>query len=835
MKKIYWLIVILLSTVEASAQSGKITGTVIDNQSKAAIPFATVAVDQNNSLGTFSDSEGRFEITKIENGSYSISISFIGYKSRTIKVDKNRANISLENITLERTATELDEVVVSGTQSTMQKKIDRQLFRSSDFETAKGGSGIDLMNKLPSVSVSPDGEVSVRGTNDFIVYLNGKPTQIEPSMLLGQLSSNDISNIEVITVPSAKYDAQGKGGIINISTKKTGVDGLSVSINGNLGGSPWHNSTDKYDGYKMNDNRYGVGANAIYMKDDISIFGSFSYNSKNVNGARDGNAKILQSDGSYYNMVASGERPEWYEYISGNLGMDWKISERSDLSIGYFYGNRYEGRSAFYIYNNFYSDPEPIDSTSDWIYNPNTDNRRGVFNSIDIDYTTKLTDQTELYIAGVYENSSLKRDLDNLNYDYDKTSDKVGAVEEHYRQSDDTPLNSYTFTAALSRELDNGDLLEIGVQPRIFNMDGVFNYDTLNVQNNIWGAYESLENSIDLKRNIYAAYANYTGSTDKLNYILGVRMEYTDQLMKISNPDYFNIFDRESKSEFEVKQADWFPTIHMEYKLNEENKLSLAANRRISRPPIKNMAPFLYRRHYEVYIVGDPELEAENSTTVELGYNTIVGDQTISLVGFYRGTENAVFRVNTVYEEENVLIRSFTNSGTTTSLGAELNVNSKIGSYLKLFLGGSLYSYRVQGDIFGYKEDNQSINYSVKGNVIAKLSKEISWTTDFDLKSATVTAQGEDELYYMTNTAFSYTPKQLKGWNFSLGMQDLFGSNKQGLNTRVFDENKDQIFYQETTYNRTGQIATLRASYSFNSFGKKAKANKAKTAGDKEF
>src|SRR5690606_18973631 len=158
----------------------------------------------------------------------------------------------------------LEGVEIQGLASTVSRKIDRQTYRAGDFETAQGGTAVDVLNKLPSVSVDPDGTVSVRGATDFMVYLNGKPTQMEASVLLGQIAANSIENIDVITVPTSRFDAQGKGGIINISTKKSGQEGLSVSANGLIGGSPWGNITDKYSGFDLNDQRFGGGLNLVY-------------------------------------------------------------------------------------------------------------------------------------------------------------------------------------------------------------------------------------------------------------------------------------------------------------------------------------------------------------------------------------------------------------------------------------------------------------------------------------------------------------------------------------------------------------------------------------------
>ncbi|MCK4748243.1 MAG: TonB-dependent receptor plug domain-containing protein, partial [Bacteroidales bacterium] len=331
----------------------------------------------------------------------------------------------------------LDEVEVRAMAKTVRTSIDRKTYRTDDFETARGGTAVDVLNKLPSVSVSPDGIVSVRGTSDFMVYLNGKPTLMDPSMLLAQIPGDAIENIEVIAVPTAKYDAQGKGGIININTRKKGTEGLSVSANGLIGGAPWGNFTTPLSAYKQNDNRYGGGLNLLYIKDRFSLYGGLYYNHRNINGKRTGDARLLQEDGSYYHMVASGERPEWFENYSATAGFEFNPNEGSTVSGSYYYGSRTEGRSAFYVYNNFYGDADknpiagiPVDE--DWVYNPNTDNRYGKFHVANIDYSKDLDDNSTLKLSALYEHSGLSRKLDNRNYDFDPITESIGGLEEHF-------------------------------------------------------------------------------------------------------------------------------------------------------------------------------------------------------------------------------------------------------------------------------------------------------------------------------------------------------------------------------------------------------------------
>ncbi|MCK5703549.1 MAG: outer membrane beta-barrel protein, partial [Cyclobacteriaceae bacterium] len=374
---------------------------------------------------------------------------------------------------------------------------------------------------------------------------------------------------------------------INVVTKRTGVEGLSLFANALVGGAPWGHLEDPLSGYKMNDTRYGGGLNYVYVKNKISFYGGYYYNKKNINGDRVGDARILQENGSYYHMVASGERPEWFENYAANYGLDIRLSKRSVLSGAYYYGRRTEGRSAFYVYNNFYGDinKNPIDGIpveNEWIYNPNTDVRKGIFHSANIDYSINFEDSTSLAISFLYEHSSLSRKLDNRNYAYDKPSETIGELKEHFRQADDTPLDGFRISLDYDKTLGNGHNLAFGLQPQFLKHEGAFTYDTLNVENGDWGNYEELENAIDLYRGVYSGYVDYSGESDRLEFALGLRLEYTDQTLDIANPDYFSIFDRPTKSRYEVNQLDWFPTLHLNWSLSDRDALILAASRRIN-------------------------------------------------------------------------------------------------------------------------------------------------------------------------------------------------------------------------------------------------------------
>lgn len=840
---IYNLLLLFISTNLLFAQNGSIQGIVSDQNTKDRIPFATVLVISGtdiNPKGGISDGEGHFNIGNLKPGNYKLRVSFMGYRSDTLNkvvISKQTSKINIGNIQLIPVSIHLEEVQVQANSKTATSKIDRKTYRAADFATAKGGTATDLLSKLPSVSVDPDGGVSVRGTSDFMVYLNGKPTQLDPSTLLGQISGSQIENIEIISIPTAKYDAQGKGGIINITTKHDGAKGLSITTNGLVGGAPWGNVTDRYSGFVNNDNRYGGGINLMYFKDKLSLFGGFNFNNRNVNGDRNGDARILVKDNVYRHMVAHGERPEWYDYQTANAGFDYKLSTGSTLSGSYFYGYRTEGRSAFYIYDIFYADVNKAsvagtDRKEAWIYNPNTDTRYGEFQSMNIDFVRNFIKTRELKVSGLYEYSNLSRELSNQNYQFNPSNNQVGAKLLQYRQNDDTPLNGYRLSVDYSTQFQSGSKLSMGFQPQYFQIKGGFKYDTLELKTGNLLPYTSLENAVSMHRGVYAGYADYSGNINKLKYIAGLRAEYTDQEIRILSPDYFSLFDGVKKSNYQTRKLDLFHTLHLAWELNDKESLTFATSRRISRPPVKNMTPFLYRRHLEVYEVGDPELEPEYMLNGELSFDQKFGKHSVTLTGFYRGVDNAVYRVNTITNEnanvlavtkEEVLIRSYTNAGNSKSLGAELNANIDAGKFAKFFIGGSLFNYKVSGNIFGYQVNNSSTNWSLKANMNLNFTKELKFTADYNLKSATITAQGKNDLLYIANSSLSYAPVKLKGWDFSLRVLDMFNSNIEGLDTQAFNKLGKEIFYQTTDYYRNGGIVELGISYVFNSKGKNAK------------
>ena len=256
-KNILLILLIMYNCLSAFSQ---VTGKIVD-KTNFALEYATAAIynQETNELvtGVITDINGVFVFDNLKKGKYYLEASFIGYQVKTIQgitvvstnktTDLGTLRLTLGNI--------LNELVIQGERATVINKIDRQVFDADKFKNAQGGSGIDVIRNLPSVSIDGQGEINVRGSSGFVVLLNGKPVQGNASTLMAQLPANAIERVEVITAPSAKYDPEGKAGILNIITKKGAVDGAFGQIN-LKGGFP---SIETYGNDKAHQ-RYGIDA-----------------------------------------------------------------------------------------------------------------------------------------------------------------------------------------------------------------------------------------------------------------------------------------------------------------------------------------------------------------------------------------------------------------------------------------------------------------------------------------------------------------------------------------------------------------------------------------------
>lgn len=353
-KNLYYILILSLIITSLSAQNASIKGTILDNDNNKSLEYASIALtnSSDNMLvnGCLTSKNGNFSIFKIKPGIYKIKVYFLGYETYFIDAIeiKNNQNIELDPIKLKLVSQKLEEVVLTNNKSNSYNKIDKQQYKASQFETAKGGTAIDVIKNLPSVTVNGQGDISLRGSNGFMVLVNGKPVLTDTATILSQLPANTIQNIELITAPSAKYDPDGKGGILNIVTTKGSLDGFAIAAN-IMGGLP---STNDYDNLEK-PKRFGGDILSNYKKDKFDIALTLSYLRNDNNGYREGNVYTKDFEkGAITRFLSNGERSfDKYNY-SAKTAINYTANSNNIFNFGFYVGRKFQARRADLRYDN---------------------------------------------------------------------------------------------------------------------------------------------------------------------------------------------------------------------------------------------------------------------------------------------------------------------------------------------------------------------------------------------------------------------------------------------------------------------------------------------------
>ncbi len=812
---------ILLFANAVVAQNGSIKGTVLDNQNAAAIDYASIALlnslDSSVVTGTLSKKNGVFFIQNISPGKYKLKLFFVGYETRLLEniVVQNNQQIQLDTIKLKRTAQSLEEVVVLGKKSASYNKIDKQLYKANQFQTAKGGSAIDVVKNLPSVTVSGQGDISVRGSNGFMVLVNGKPVLTDAATVLSQLPANTIENIELITAPSAKYDPDGKGGIINIVTSKGTTDGIAIAVNG-MGGLP---STGDYNNLEQ-PKRFGGDLTLNYKKNKLDIAVSTNYQRNDVNGFREGNVFTKNfGDNTITRFPSSGERSFDKHNYSGKASVVYTANTNDVFNFGFFVGKKFQARRADIVYNNTTSELTSNEILNESNYfNSNVQTKEGTFTLGNFDYTHTFTNHSTLTSSLLYEHANLFGNTINKNLDLPTKSIVLQEVNNPYTN----PIIGFRFKLDYVIPIGTGKW-ESGYQYRNDQQDGTFDYILIPtpippVDNSKFKGTAKANNHIN------SVYSQYSGKADKMQYVAGLRYEYSAREVVLStdiDPHLLNL-------------SNLFPSANLLYTFNNSWNAKVGYSKRVQRNNNFELNPIPEREHSETLEQGDPDLLPQFVDLVELGMNHTFEKGTLFTTLYYQNIKNPIQRVNSVYADT-ILNRLFTNAEKARLIGLEFGTNLKPIKWMSLFVGGNIYNYKISGNL-NVLEETSTVNnsnwvYSVNANSTFNLDKNWSIVANVNYTSAKPTAQGEDSRFLSPNISVKKTILAGKG---SLGLQ------WQNINFGNMDSNQQRIttwgndFYTTTNYIYETNVLLLNFSYNFNKLTSK---NKLPTSeiGEKEF
>lgn len=825
----------LICTITLIAQDHRILGKVIDQESGAPIEYASIVLyqgaDSSMLTGVVSDVTGRFRLVAKSEGDLYCTVQFMGYQSVEIPLT-GAGQQDLGTIALVLNASLLSEVEIQARENTNVFDLDRQTFAAAQFRQAQGGNATDVLRNLPSVSVNAQGEISVRGTTGFLLMINGRPIQTDPSVMLNQIAAGSIDDIEIITAPSAKYDPDGKAGIINIKTRQGIPDGLFVTANAQWG-LP---SIEPYDNTEAV--RRGNTDLSINLKKgrwDWS-FGA-DYRRNDVSGRRVGYVntyldEILTEFPSY------GERSFDRENYSGRIGLNYEVNERQQLGAAFYAGKRTQYRTADILYNNqqrtflpanqfrdpahywgLYQDAGDIITEGRLVnrftyFNENLRVRRGDFLIAGLDYQWNWDNGPQLQVSGLYEHTLLGGPTDNINL---AGSGFLDTLQLQYN-TNDNPLDGLRLQADFRKQ---GETMtwESGYQLRYLRHPGDFLYLDRDLDVQQWMTNPEFTNGIELRRVIHALYTQVSGGHGPWQYVFGLRLEYFNREVDIDQP----------QNTFTLEQINPFPSANVQYDLGQGFAAKAAYSRRIQRTTTFKMTPFPEREHSETLEQGDAELKPEFVDLVEVGFQKNWGEHQLSLTGYYRHTADVINRVNTIYNDT-ILNRIYTNAGDAQALGLEMSTTVYPVRNLQFYLGANVYNFRIEGQLFGDKINTSNTIYSINSNVNWQIMPTFSAQAALNYLSRRVTAQGEDSRFYNPSLTLE---KNFLDKKLSLSLQWLnidmgwLSSNEQRITTVRND------FFTTTNYIYEVDILMLGVRYQLNQV-RKGKTIKSEF-GEREF
>ncbi len=805
----------------ASFSQTGIKGKLIDQSENNPLEYASVSVyqlkDSTLVAGMVTSQDGTFVIENLKSGDYYLLAQFLGYETRVIPeitISRNQMQ-DLGTIFLSPDQQLLNEVEVSGRKFTTMNQVDRQVYNSENFLTSQGGTATDVLRNLPSVSINAQGEISVRGTTGFVVMVNGKPTQSSPEALLAQLPANAVEKIELVTSPSAKYDPEGKAGIINIITKTGVTDGTFVQVNAKLG-MP---SIEPYDN-KDKPQRYGADFTINHKKGkwDLSVGGSYLRN--DINGRREGNVYTISGDTTTY-FPSDGERSTDEKTYSGRFTLGFTPDESNDFSLGFYAGKKTADRTANILYYDNHAEVNGERLYSMQYYNENLRIRRGDFVLGSLDYKHTFQNKSQLSGSFLYEYTMLGGPTTNRNLGYPDTS----IIYQDEYNTNDNPLHGTRLQVDYKAAPKPFGTLEFGYQYRFLNHTGDFVYERKNNETGEFELIPEFSSAVDLNRILHSAYGQLSGTKDKWSYSAGARIEIMDRTLDLT--DKAGTVDTMYFYDF----VKLYPSASLQYAISEDLKLKTSYSKRVERTTTFKMNPFPEREHSETLEQGDPTLLPEFVDLVEVGLVKNFGDNSFTATTYFRNVQNLVNRVNTVFNDT-ILNRIYSNVGTGKSIGLEAGLELNPTNWWQVFAGANVYNYSIKGEFDKQPIKTSSWIYSINANTSFDFGK--NWEAQFAVNylSPTNTAQGEDSRFLSPNLNIKKTfldgrlSTTLQWLNIDMG---LLPTNEQRITTW-----RDGEFYTTTNYVYEVDVIQLNISYTFNQLKNKSRFIKSEF-GEKEF
>ncbi|MEL1245920.1 TonB-dependent receptor [Flavobacterium sp. DGU11] len=823
------LLLFLLSTVMAFAQGRpdggngiKIIGKVIEQDTKLPLEFATVTIQTPDNVtvnGAMTDAKGEYTVT-VPPGTYNIKFDFISFKSAVISAREITAETNLGTMAMVPDATLLKDVEITAERSTVEIKLDKRVYSIGNDMMVKGGSVSDVLDNVPSLSVDAEGNVALRGNQSVTILIDGRPSTLAGSNVadvLRLLPADSVDKVEVITNPSARYDAEGGGGIVNIILKKGSVDGFNGSFVANTGTPANH----------------GISTNLNYRSEHYNVFTSLGYNYRNSPGNSKTNTEYLDDNNnttSFVNERRTNDRLQ--RAFNGSFGIEWFLDKTLTWTNS-ISGRRSSGDNPTDTYYDNY-DADRVFQNTRFRYNLENDK------DTNFRYSTNLVKKFDDKGHELKIDASVSKSVDDENAIInDVTLGSPDIVNSNERTTNNQNEDRGLIQADYVLPLGKDSRFEAGYRGSFTTLETDARAEIL--QDGIWINNGDYTNFLQYKEKVNALYTQFGSKMGQFSYLFGLRWEDSNIDVNLINlNDYHN-----------KRYNNFFPSAFFSYEFAQGNSVSLSYSRRINRPRGRFLSPFSGLQSNINIFRGNPDLNPSYTNAFDIGYLRKWGQLTLSTSAYLNITDDTFqfvrrasgdFVVNpvggtdivdpntgavTIVDGQDtrtpVILTTPINLAKEYRFGFEFNINYNPFKWWRINSNFNFYRYESKGDYtFVYENeegatitDFQNFNrtaYSWTTRINSKITLpgKIDWQLNGNYEAPQNNAQGRRVGVASANTVLSKDILKDKA-TIALNVQDIFNSRKMKNDTYVPGQLRS---YSEMQW-RQRQV-TLSFTYRFN-------------------
>jgi outer membrane receptor protein involved in Fe transport len=755
-KPLAFLLLFVLTGFSGFSQQNKakITGTIQEKSTGNPLGFASVAIySPSDSLvaGGISEENGKFSVD-VPFGSFYALVEFMGFeshKTQVIAFSRENNKVDLETIELESTAGDLEEVVVQGEKTLMELSLDKRIFNVGKDLANAGGTANDILMNLPSVAVDPEGNVRLRGSQNVRILIDGKPSGLvsfKGSSGLRQLPANMVERVEVITNPSARYEAEGMAGVINIILKKDNNQGFNGSFEV-IAGTPTN---------------LGFTANLNYRHKRINWFINYGLARRRSPYIGELYQEVYGDDTTF---ISNQTRDGYVKSLNNNIrgGLDYYFNENSILTLSYLWRRSDAHRITNIRYEDSWNTIDNIQSYTlrkqdETEHEPNSEiavNYKRSFEQKGHELTATFTylnyweNSDQLFTQNTFspegvENTSLEQVQTSLNdeyenqylaqLDYVKPFGKEGKIESGFRTSFRDMKNDYIVQ----------DKQEDGSFEPIPGLDNIFIYN----------------------ENILAAYGIIGNKTNNWSYQAGLRAEYTDVKTILE----------ETNEENPRNYTNLFPSAHLTYNITQENAFQLSYSRRVRRPVYNDLSPYVTFSDSRNFFSGNPDLNPEFTNAFELGHIKYFEKGTLFSTVYYRSTTDKIERLRSVDENGNSVTLPYNLNGE-NSFGVEFSSDYRPTEWWKLDLNVNFFHANIDGSNIqaGYRAKTYSWLFRQTSRFTIGDGFDVQLRANYEARQKT--AQGVRKGIFFMDFSASKRVLQDRG-TLTFNVTDIFNSRR---------------------------------------------------------